>query len=31
MQEGIIALMQMAKTTSAISKLNEAGLLYISV
>lgn len=31
MQEGIISLMQMAKTTSAISKLNEAGLLYISV
>ena len=31
MQEGIISLMQMAKTTSAISKLNKAGLLYISV
>ena len=31
MQEGIISLMQMAKTTSAIAKLNEAGLLYISV
>ena len=31
MQEGIISLMQMAKTTSAIEKLNEAGLLYISV
>ena len=31
MQEGIISLMQMAKTTSAISKLNEAGGLYISV
>ena len=31
MQEGIMTLMQMAKTTSAISKLNEAGLLYISV
>lgn len=31
MQEGIISLMQMAKTTSAIRKLNEAGLLYISV
>ena len=31
MQEGIISLMQMAKTTAAISKLNEAGLLYISV
>ena len=31
MQEGIISLMQMAKTTSAISKLNKAGILYISV
>ncbi len=31
MQEGIISLMQMAKTTSAIAKLNEAGLLYISI
>jgi acetyl-CoA carboxylase carboxyl transferase subunit beta len=31
MQEGIISLMQMAKTTSAISKLNKAGGLYISV
>ena len=31
MQEGIMSLMQMAKTTSAISKLNEAGGLYISV
>ena len=31
MQEGIISLMQMAKTTSAIAKLTEAGLLYISV
>ena len=31
MQEGMISLMQMAKTSSAISKLNEAGLLYISV
>ena len=31
MQEGIISLMQMAKTTAAISKLNKAGLLYISV
>ena len=31
MQEGIISLMQMAKTTSSIAKLNEAGLLYISV
>ena len=31
MQEGIMSLMQMAKTTSAISRLNEAGGLYISV
>ena len=31
MQEGIFSLMQMAKTTEAVSKLNEAGLLYISV
>lgn len=31
MQEGILSLMQMAKTTEAISKLNEAGILYISV
>ena len=31
MQEGIISLMQMAKTTAAISKLNESGQLYISV
>ncbi len=31
MQEGIISLMQMAKTTVAVSKLNEAGLLFISV
>lgn len=31
MQEGIISLMQMAKTSSAIAKLNEAGGLYISV
>lgn len=31
MQEGIVSLMQMAKTTAAISKLNDAGLLYISV
>ena len=31
MQEGIISLMQMAKTTSALTKLNEAGNLYISV
>ena len=31
MQEGIISLMQMAKTSSALAKLNKAGLLYISV
>ena len=31
MQEGIISLMQMAKTSSAIANLNKAGLLYISV
>ena len=31
MQEGIISLMQMAKTSSAIERLNQAGLLYISV
>ena len=31
MQEGIISLMQMAKTTAALTKLDEAGLLYISV
>lgn len=31
MQEGIISLMQMAKTTTAIAKLHEAGLLYLSV
>ena len=31
MQEGILSLMQMAKTVEAVSKLNEAGLLYISV
>lgn len=31
MQEGIISLMQMAKTTTALTKLNEAGGLYISV
>lgn len=31
MQEGIISLMQMAKTTAALAKLSEAGLLYISV
>lgn len=31
MQEGIISLMQMAKTSCAVSKLNENGILYISV
>ena len=31
MQEGIISLMQMAKTTEALTKLNDAKLLYISV
>ena len=31
MQEGIISLMQMAKTTAALTKLDKAGVLYISV
>ena len=31
MQEGIMSLMQMAKTSSAIAKANEARILYISV
>lgn len=31
MQEGMISLMQMAKTAAALKKLDEAGLLYISV
>jgi acetyl-CoA carboxylase carboxyl transferase subunit beta len=31
MQEGIISLMQMAKTSSALAKLNDVGNLYISV
>lgn len=31
MQEGVFALMQMAKTSAALSKLGEAGLPYISV
>lgn len=31
MQEGIVSLMQMAKTSSALSRLDKAGLLYISV
>jgi len=31
MQEGILSLMQMAKTSAAVGRLNKAGLLYISV
>jgi acetyl-CoA carboxylase carboxyl transferase subunit beta len=31
MQEGILSLMQMAKTTAALAKLKEAGLPYLSV
>ena len=31
MQEGIISLMQMAKVSTALTKLDKAGLLYISV
>jgi len=31
MQEGIVSLMQMAKTSSGLSRLDEAGLLYIVV
>ncbi len=31
MQEGIISLMQMAKTSGAVAKLGEAGQLYITV
>lgn len=31
LQEGIISLMQMAKTSSAIAKLNDSGILFISV
>jgi len=31
MQEGILSLMQMAKTSGALAKLQEASLLYISV
>lgn len=31
MQEGILSLMQMAKTSAALEKLNQAQLLYISV
>ncbi len=31
MQEGILSLMQMAKTAAAIAKMHEAGVLYVSV
>ncbi|MEE8450224.1 MAG: acetyl-CoA carboxylase, carboxyltransferase subunit beta [Thermodesulfobacteriota bacterium] len=31
MQEGLFSLMQMAKTTAALARLSEAGLLYISI
>lgn len=31
MQEGMISLMQMAKTSQALSKLSDAGLIYISI
>lgn len=31
MQEGILSLMQMAKTSAAAAKFNESGLMYISV
>jgi acetyl-CoA carboxylase carboxyl transferase subunit beta len=31
MQEGILSLMQMAKTSAALARLSQAGLLYISV
>ena len=31
MQEGIVSLMQMAKTAAALKKFSDAGLLYISV
>lgn len=31
MQEGIVSLMQMAKTSAAVQKLGEAGLLYCTV
>lgn len=31
MQEGIVSLMQMAKTSQALAKLSQAGLLYISL
>lgn len=31
MQEGMLSLMQMAKTSAAVGRLNKAGLLYISI
>jgi acetyl-CoA carboxylase carboxyl transferase subunit beta len=31
MQEGLFSLMQMAKTTAALTKLSEAGLPFISI
>jgi acetyl-CoA carboxylase carboxyl transferase subunit beta len=31
MQEGLLSLMQMAKTSAALTKLSEAGLPYISI
>lgn len=31
MQEGLLSLMQMAKTSAALTKLSEAGLPYVSV
>lgn len=31
MQEGILSLMQMAKTSCALARMHEAGLLYISI
>ena len=31
MQEGILSLMQMAKTSAALARFSERGLLYISV
>jgi acetyl-CoA carboxylase carboxyl transferase beta subunit len=31
MQEGMLSLMQMAKTSAAVGRLNAAGLLYISI
>lgn len=31
MQEGILSLMQMAKTSAAVAKHNEAGLMYVAV